>query len=242
MTGQSATPFKGQVSEELVRELVFATNTKEHEEFKRQHGAIIERAVKGIAAAHDALDLLRLRLKGKGDIQIAFIEAFSHSAINSVLCATHHLVSGYPIAAGNLLRHYIEAVAMILLCLDDSSGVVQRLESDMMSFPVHTAPSMLQNKKRRKALERLIDFRPDAWEQVLDLKGDVYDPLSHASALSLAYEALLSTEHASILGGEYDHAKTDAYAKELSRCATSAESLEQLIVVTGAALVKAKGA
>jgi len=241
MTGQPA-PFKGQVSEDLMRQLVFATNRDVQEEFKRQHGEMIERAVKGLTAAHDALDLLRQRLKGKGDLQVAAIEMFSHSAINSVLCATHHLISGYPIASGNPLRHYTEAVAMMLLCLDDSSGVLQRFTSDMKKFPVHTAPDMLRNKKRINALKRLIDFDPEAWEKVLRLKGDLYDPLSHAAALSLAHEAMLSTENTSILGSEYDQAKTDAYAKELRRCATSAESLRQLIVVVGSALVKAKGA
>jgi len=224
-----------------MRELVFATNAKAQEEFKRQHGEMIERAVKGLTAAHDALDLLRQRLKGKGDPQVAVIEMFSHSAINSVLCATHHLISGYPIASGNLLRHYTEAVAMMLLCLDDSSGVLQRFTSDMKKFPVHDAPNMLRNKKRSAALKRLIDFDAEAWEKVLTLKGNLYDPLSHAAALSLAHEAMLSTANTSILGSEYDQAKTDAYAKELSRCATSAESLQQLIVVIGSALVKAKG-
>jgi len=96
--------------------------------------------------------------------------------------------------------------------------------------------------KRSAALKRLIGFDPDAWEKVLKLKGDLYDPLSHAAALSLAYEAMLSTENTSILGSEYDQEKTDAYAKELQRCATSAESLQQLIVVVGSALVKAKRA
>jgi len=242
MTGQNATQFKGQVSEELMRQLVFATNAKVQEEFKRQHGEMIERAVKGLTAAHDALDLLRQRLRGKGDLQVAVIELFSHSAINSVLCATHHLVSGYPIASGNLLRHYTEAVAMMLLCLDDSSGVLQRFTADMKTFPVHNAPNMVRNKKRSAALKRLISFDPEAWKKVLKLKGDLYDPLSHAAALSLAYEAMLSTKNTSILGSEYDQEKTDAYAKELQRCATSAEALHELIVVIGSALVKAKGA
>src|SRR5258706_8022641 len=240
MTGQSATPFKGQVSEDLVRELVFATNATVQQEFKRQHGEMIERAVKGITAAHDALDFFRQRFKEKPDLQLAVIELFSHSAINSVLCATHHLISGYPISAGNLLRHYTEAVAMILLCLDDSSRVLQRFTSDMERFPVHDAPHMVRHKKRRAALKQLISFDPEAWEKVLDLK-ELYDALSHATALSLAHEQLLSKTNASILGSEYDPEKTDAYAKDLQRCATAAESLQQLIEVTTATLVKTKG-
>jgi len=241
MTGQSATPFKGQVSEELVRQLVFATNAEVQEEFKRQHGEMIERAIKGIKAAHDSLDLLRYRLKNKGDLQVAIIELFFHAAINSVLCATHFLISGYPIPAGNMMRQYTEAVAMALLCLDGASRVLERFTSDMTRFPVHEAPSMLRNKKRSEALKRLIDFNPDSWEKALGLK-ELYDSLSHASGLSLAHASALGTEHGMILGGEYDHDKDEkgAYAKDLRRYATGAESLAQLIDVTSTALVKMK--
>src|SRR5690242_10678462 len=109
MNGPTSQQFERQVSEELVRSLVFSSNQRVQEQFKKRHGAMIERAVKGIKAAHDALDLLRFRLKGKGDQQVAIIELFFHAAINAVLCATHLLVSGYPTSAGNLMRQYTEA-------------------------------------------------------------------------------------------------------------------------------------
>ena len=235
------TAFEPQVSEELVRSLVYSSNQRVQAEFKSRHGTTIERSIKGIKAAHDSLDLLRHRLKDKGDEQVATIELFFHSAINSVLCAVHLLVSGYPTPAGNLMRQFTEAVAMALLCLDSDSNVLERFTSNPKGFSVDAAPTMLRNKKRREALKRLIDFHPDAWETALELK-QVYDALSHSSAYSLAHALALGTERGMILGGEFDQDKEThgVYAGHLRRYATAAESLAQLIDVTGSALHKMK--
>jgi hypothetical protein len=115
-----------------------------------------------------------------------------------------------------------------LLCIDDSSGVLQRFSADRKRFPVHDAPRMLRRRERKKALKALIGFDEDAWEQALEL-ASLYDMLSHASALSLAHLLLLSHDSAFILGAEYDEFKRDAYQKDLRRCASAAESLAQLI-------------
>src|SRR5437867_13426794 len=93
-----------------VRQHVFGSNAAVQAQFQAEFSAEIERAVQGIAAAHRALDLFRARLAGS--VQTATLELFFHSAVNSVLCSVHHLVSGFPIAAGNQMRHYTESVAM----------------------------------------------------------------------------------------------------------------------------------
>jgi len=141
------TAFEPQVSEELVRSLVYSSNQRVQAEFKSRHGTMIERSIKGIKAAHDSLDLLRHRLKDKGDEQVATIELFFHSAINSVLCAVHLLVSGYPTPAGNLMRQFTEAIAMALLCLDSDSNVMERFTSNPKGFSVDAAPTMLRNNE-----------------------------------------------------------------------------------------------
>ena len=235
------TAFEPQVSEELVRSLVYSSNQRVQAEFKNRHVVMIERAIKGIKAAHDSLDLLRYQLKDKGDVQVATIELFFHAAINSVLCAVHLLISGYPTPAGNLMRQFTEAVAMALLCLDKDSQVLQRFNSNPKKFPVDTAPDMLRNRKRRETLKRLIDFDPEVWETALELK-QLYDALSHSSAYSLAHALALGTEHGMILGGEFDPDKAahGVYAGHLRRYATAAQSLAQLISVTGSALLKMK--
>jgi len=219
--------------------MVFATDVHVHEEFRERHGDMIERAVRGITLAHDNLDLFRKRTPNEP--RSATLELLFHAAINAVLCATHHLVSGYPTSAGNMLRHYTEAVAMALLCLDRTSGVFEQFSSNMKDFPVHSAPTKLRQTKRRHALKELIAFDEQAWETVLSL-NQVYDSLSHASALSLAHLQRFDTDNVMILGGEYDTAKDDAYAKDLGRCATAAESLAHLLSVVTATLYPAERA
>lgn len=230
---ESPPPPPGQLSPGQVRAILFADNSQVRQVFNTTFPALIERAVSAIALAHDHLDVFRAR--ATSEEKVATLELFFHAAVNSVLCATHHLISGFPIAAGNMLRHHTEAIAMALLCLDSTSGVYERFSADRRRFPVHSAPTTLRQRKRRQALESMLAFDVKAWEKILEL-NDLYDQLSHASALSLAHQLLLNSPNAMILGGEYDPAKEDAYMKDLRRCASAAEALAQLLSVVNATL------
>src|SRR5947209_6622637 len=193
---------------DAVRRHLFASNADVQARFRAEFPIEIERAVVAVAAAHRALDLYRHRLKSS--IQMATVDLFFHSAVNSVLCSLHHLVSGYPIAAGNLMRHYTESVAMALLCLEPSLGVLDAWNRNRKQFPVHDAPMKLKKGKVRSALKARLQFDPDAWETVLEI-ARLYDQLSHASALSLGHLLMLDTDDMMIIGGEYDPAKKEPY-------------------------------
>ena len=220
------------VPEDLVASMVYSPNAETQARFRADHGEMIQRAIRGIYDAHSALE--RFRSHFKGDLRTGTIDLFLHSAVHSVLCATHHLVSGYPVAAGNMMRHHTEAVSMALLCLDQTSGVLEAFSANRKGFAVDNAPTRLRQRKRRQALKTLIEFDEEAWEKVLEL-NELYSALSHASALSLAHTLMLSTDTGMILGSEYDPSKSDAYAKDLRRCTTAAESLANLIGVIIAA-------
>ena len=207
--------------------------------FRSEFPAEIERAIAGITAAHRALDLFRSQLQGSN--QMATIDLFFHSAVNSVLCSLHHLVSGYPIAAGNLMRHYTESVAMALLCLDSSIGVLDAFSRDRKHYPVHDAPTKLRKKTVRRILEAKLAFDPDAWETVLEI-AELYDQLSHASALSLGFQLMVDTDDMMIIGSEYDPAKREPYRSDLVRRASAAESLAHLIEVATGILPKREAA
>lgn len=213
---------------DVVRDHLFASNALVQHRFRAEFPAEIERAVAGVAAAHRALDLFRHRLQGSN--QTATLELFFHSAVNSVLCSLHHLVSGYPIAAGNLMRHYTESVAMALLCLEPSLGVLDQYTRSRKTFPVHDAPTKLRKGKVRSALKAKLQFDAAAWETVLEI-ARLYDQLSHASALSLGHQLMLDTDDMMIIGGEYDPAKREPYRSDLIRRASAAESLAHLIEV-----------
>jgi hypothetical protein len=175
------------------------------------------------------MDLFRYRLQGSN--QTATLELFFHAAVNSVLCSLHHLVSGYPIAAGNLMRHYTESVAMALLCLDPSLGVLDAYTRQRRECPVHDAPRRLRRRNVRSALKAKLEFDPAAWETVLEI-ARLYDQLSHASALSLAHQMMVDTDNMMIIGSEYDPANKEPYRQDLVRRASAAESLAHLIDVT----------
>src|SRR5438445_12000491 len=213
---------------DAVRSHLVASNADVQARFRAEFPIEIERAVVAVAAAHRALDLYRHRLKSS--IQMATVDLFFHSAVNSVLCSLHHLVSGYPIAAGNLMRHYTESVAMALLCMDQSLGVLEAFSKDRKHFPVHDDPTKLRKKRVRSALEAKLAFDASAWETVLDI-ASLYDQLSHASALSLGHQLMLDTDDMMIISGEYDPAKKEPYRSDLIRRASAAESLAHLIRV-----------
>lgn len=213
---------------ETVREIVFSSNRATQEHFRSDFSDLIERTITAIAGAHRELDLFRATVVG--DQRSATLELFVHAALNAVVCSTHHLVSGFPIAAGNLMRHYTESVAMALLCMDPSLGVLQEFNRDRRRYPVHRAPEKLRQKRVRSALKARMGFDAEAWETVLQI-AELYDQLSHSSALSLGHQLLLDTDHGMIVGSEYDPAKKDVYRGDLLRRASAAESLDHLINV-----------
>ncbi len=216
-----------------VRDSIFGSNAVVQERFKVEFPAEIERAIAGVAAAHRALDLFRSRLKPS--LQAATLELFFHSAVNSVLCSLHHLVSGFPIAAGNLMRHYTESVAMALLCLDPALGVLDDFSRNQKTYPVHKAPTRLSQRKVQAALKAKVEFDAPAWNTVLAI-AELYDQLSHASALSLGHQLMLDSDTGMILGSEYDPAKREPYRSDLVRRASAAEALAHLITVATAGL------
>jgi hypothetical protein len=211
-----------------VRDAIFASNAAVQERFRSEFPQEIARAIRGVAAAHRALDLFRTQVAPSQ--QAAALEMFFHSAVNSVLVSLHHLACGYLISSGSLMRHYTESVSMALLCLDPKLGVLQAFVERRNSYAVHKAPERLRQKKVRASLRELIEFDADAWETVMKI-SELYDHFSHASALALASQLMLDEENLFILGGEYDPAKREAYRSDLVRRATAAESLAHLIEV-----------
>ncbi len=221
-------PPKGQLSVQQVGDLIFSTNRTVQDEFRQRYPDLINRAISAIAVSHDYLDLFRRR--APNEKRSAILELLVHAAINAVLCATHHLISGYRAASGNMLRHYTENVAMTLLCLDPASGFLEEFTADPATYPVHKAPDKLRQRKRRRSLEALLAFDAAAWDKVLELTN-LYDALSHASSLSLAHTQLLGTDNQAALGGTFDPFKEEAYRRDISRCASAAEALAHLLSV-----------
>ena len=68
---------------------------------------------------------------------------FLHSATYSLIAALHHLVSGYPVAAGHMMRHFYESFAMAALCADPPSQVLEEFTKNLRRYRVSRAPAKL---------------------------------------------------------------------------------------------------
>lgn len=208
------------------RNIIWSSNTEVQQVFKDRFGEEIERGVQNLGDAYSTFK--RLQNSVLLDERTATVQMFIHVAIGSVAASLHHLVSGYPIAAGHLMRHYTEAVAMALLCSNETTGVYERYAANRQTFPVHKAPESLRRRKIKKALHESIGFDGSAWETVLKI-AELYDTLSHASALTLGFHMLFTKEGGLVLGAEFDPSKVTEYKSDITRRRSAAESLAHVV-------------
>lgn len=215
-----------QVTPSSIHKLVFNDSAAIRSEFLNRYAELVDRTEKGIAEAFTALSAFRAALEL--DRRNATVESFLYSAGYSLVAAFDHLVSGYPIAAGHMLRHFVESVAMALLCADEASQVFEAFSAEPRNFDVASVPTRLRSKKVRERLVKLVGFDAEAWELMLTHHSE-YARRSHSTQLTIAFQTMLDTEVDRILGGEFDPAKDVAYRSDLRRIASAGESLRQLI-------------
>ena len=221
--------------QEEFRGILWSSNSKAQAWFKEQFGDELALAVQALGQAY--FTFKELQASVARDERCATVQMFLHVAISSVAASLHHLVSGYPIAAGHMMRHYTEAIAMALMCSNEKTGVYQRYAADRKTFAVQKAPEMLRRTKIKRELAESISFDAKAWETVLQI-AELYDTLSHASALTLGFHMLFTEEGGLILGSEFDPAKVKEYRSDIIRRRTAAQSLAHIIPIIMNALPK----
>ena len=209
-----------------VRDVVWGGNAEVQKLFKEHFGDELERAIQVLGDGYSKFQQLQNSVAL--DERTATVQMFIHVAIASVIASLHHLVSGYPIAAGHMMRHYTEAIAMALMCSDEATGVYKKYAAHRGTFPVHKSPQMLRQRSIRNALAKSIGFDEAAWEQVLAI-SQLYDTLSHASALALGFHMLFTEEGGLVVGSEFDPAKIDEYGSDVIRRRSAAESLAHIV-------------
>jgi hypothetical protein len=207
---------------EDLRGVLLGDNSDVRAQFLSHFGQLINDFVSHSDRTYD-----RLRAFGRAvaaDDRAAWTEAFLFSAFNSSLTSCHLLVSGFPIPAGNLMRHYGESCAMALLCSHHAIDVFQRINADPAKFPVDSAVQTV--RKRRNA--ELLRVNADAWS-VFQSITRWYDTYSHATVFTLATQAKLSERGQAFLGGGFDEFKLDGYRKELTIRVSSMDRLYDMI-------------
>ena len=155
------------------------------------------------------------------DRRAAWTESFLFGAFNSLVTSCHLLISGFPIPAGNLMRHYGEAAAMALLCSHHDIHVVEQLNKDK-KFAVQKAVQNVQKNAKRLKINR------KAWKGFEDITK-WYDHYSHASVFSLATLTIFSRPGTVILGSGFDDEKQKRYRNEIELRISSMARLYEFI-------------
>src|SRR6266850_3102244 len=124
-----------------LEKVLFGDNADVRAQFQHHFGDLVRDFLRESYRAY-----FRLRDFGQAvarDRRAAWTDAFLFSAFNSALTSCHLLISGFPIPAGNLMRHYGESSAMALLCSHRAIDVFQRLDDDPARFSVSSAVQII---------------------------------------------------------------------------------------------------
>ena len=218
MTDEDANQF----SRSELEAILFSDNSRVRSRFRQDFADLIQKFLDESERAYGRVISFGRGLKP--DLRAAWTEAFVFSAFNSSLTSCHLLISGFPIPAGNLMRHYAEASGMALLCSHHAIDVAQRFNQAPTKFPVHNAVQMV--RKRRNT--ELLRINARGWTS-FEAIARWYDDYSHASALSLATQTMLGEPGGRILGGEFDDCKRAEYRKELGLRVSSMARLCDLV-------------
>lgn len=134
-----------------LRGIIFSDNSEMRLRFRQDFPELIQQFLDEAERAYELVIGFGCGLKQ--ELRAAWTEAFIFGAFNSSLTPCHLFISGLPIPAGNLMRHYAEASAMALLCSHHAIDVAQRFNQEPMKFPVHNAVQIVRKKRHTALLE-----------------------------------------------------------------------------------------
>ena len=183
---EASTPDR--VSEETIRSVVLSADLAIVAQFRvlRQRN---RPAIRVLAETYQGFQTAQGNLAAEE--RAATVQMFVHASINSVITSLHHLVHGYPIASAHMMRHFVESIAMAMLCADDRTGVYGRYRANRTQFDVNSALHLITKKNNKKLLADSLGFDADAWATILEMVK-LYDKLSHASSLALGFQMLFT--------------------------------------------------
>jgi len=138
---------------------------------------------------------------------LGHISAFVYSAITLHILSLKLFLSGHLVAAGNLMRQVVEAMAMALLCSSTSLGVLDKFIIGQYSTQKAIAQVIKHSKKLGLKKEALEDIKR---AQLF------YHDYSHLSRFTLASHMAFESEGALYVGCSFDEGKIDQYQKEMA--------------------------
>ena len=136
----------------------------------------------------------------------AFVSALVYSAITLHVQSMKLFLSGQPIAAGNLTRQVVEAIAIALLCSGKDLGVLDRFMVDKYSSN-DAVRDVCRHWKNLNLLEPGVTALKEA--------QDFYHLYSHPTKMTIASITSFS-EEGYYVGASFDEGKVEAYDKEIA--------------------------
>jgi hypothetical protein len=142
-------------------------------------------------------------VKGK---EKAYGVALTHAALSLQIQSMSCFLSGHVVAAGNLFRQVLEAIALALLCSSKDGTVLERFMKNQYSSSHAIRDVLKQGKKLHLKKDGLT---------ALEKGEDFYHLYSHITHLTLGNLISFSGTDAYV-GSAFDKGKISAYKKEIA--------------------------
>lgn len=141
------------------------------------------------------------------DEKSQIVQTLVHTSITSHVLSMKLLLSGHTIAAGNIFRQVIEAIALALLCSNKDLDVLSRFMNDRYS----------STKAVRDVLRKwnTLGLDDGAGDQLRETEA-AYHEYSHITTLTMAY-LIPSSGQGIYVGASFDEGKINYYREEVSR-------------------------
>jgi hypothetical protein len=171
------------------------------------------------AMARAFLAWRELDAKASEKENLKWVSALVFTSLNLHIQSMKLLLSGHLVAAGNLSRQVVEAIALALLCSGKELNVLERFLEDKYSTS-KAVRDLLSHWERLSLLKEGVTALEDAQE--------FYHKYSHPTKLTIA--AIISFPEKNIyVGSSFDQGKLDAYVKEVNGRVGLAEVFENFV-------------
>ncbi len=159
----------------------------------------------GDAMARALLAWRELDSGSEKEAKKAYLSAMVYCAITLHIQSMRLFLSGHPIAAGNLSRQVIEAMALALLASSKELSVLDRFIEDKYSSSV-AVRDLLKHKKKVGLMDKGADILQDA--------QNFFHKFSHPTKMTIALITSFS-EDGLYVGASFDEGKTNEYDQEI---------------------------
>jgi hypothetical protein len=156
------------------------------------------------------------------------IAALVMTAITLHVVSMKLMISGCTVAAGNLMRQVLEAIAVAFLCSNHELGILDQFIDGRYSTKKAVRHVIQQARKLGLVKEGVIQ---------LDRAQNFYHQYSHVSILTIAAGLRLDDQQP-VVGAFFDDAKLDSYKKEIGGRVSLAEVFPNFVDAVAANVAK----